>query len=102
MELLLELYLYILILANDINVTKKLRSLTKLSLFASDQYYNHKKLNIHYDYDKWMISDVDYIKLQEIIKNRIFRGNSLMMFNHTFNDSTAFNITIKDFYILKI
>ena len=39
MELLPELYIYILILANDVNITKKIRSLTKKSLFACDQYH---------------------------------------------------------------
>ena len=71
MELLPELYLYILILADDVNITKKLRRLTKTSLFACNQYHKlllNQKIYINFDSYYWSLSNIDNI-INNVTKN---------------------------------
>jgi len=97
-----ELYLHILFLADDINVTKKLRILTKLSLKATDEYHRillNTKINIHFNVNEWKISDLDNTQLQESIKKKEIADHSCLLIGSTvefFDRPAAFKTTIKN------
>jgi len=132
MNLLPELYIYILILTDDVNITKKIRNLTKTSLFACDQYHKlllNQKIYINYDSYNWNLSKIDTI-IKNVTKNhsnhfilesiKLMTSNisidsayqKIVHYNHeykdeyfqdtyssnTFQEPTAFKMTIKEFY----
>jgi len=105
MELPKELYLHILFLADDIAVTKKLRILTKLSLKATDEYHRillNTKINIHFDVNDWMISDLNDKQLLQKIKDKeyVHYGRQLCG-PDPFDKPAAFKTTIKNLYNIK-
>lgn len=55
-----ELYIYIYIISDAIEITKKLRSLCKLSYNASYDYFKiivRKSIIVHYDIGQWFINE---------------------------------------------
>ena len=99
MELLSELYLYILILADDVNVTKKLRILTKRSLFACDEYHKlllNQKIYINFDSYNWTLSNEDNIFIN-VTKNHSnhFIFESVKLLTSNLSTDNAFQKIVK-------
>lgn len=105
MELPEELYLHILFLADDIDITKKLRGLTKLSLKATEEYHKillNTKVNIHFNVDKWMISDLNDQQLLQSIKNKEYVCyGRLLCGPDPFDKPVGFKTSIKNLYKIK-
>ena len=99
MVLLTELYLHILILADDVNVTKKLRILTKQTLFACDQYHKlllNKKIYINFDSYNWSLSNTDNF-IKNITKNHTqhFVSESAILLTYNISIDSAFQKIVK-------
>jgi hypothetical protein len=99
MDLPKELYIYIFYLADDINSTKSLRSVTKTAYNASYDYFKLllKEHVFVYYHLQWCISQDS--KILEKLKNDISwsvicHGNN----TNSPNKSMIFKITISDFY----
>jgi hypothetical protein len=133
MELPPEIYVHIIILADDVNITKKLRALSKTSLMSCNIYHKlllNQKIYINFDSYYWTISNKDTI-INNVTKNhsehfileslKLLTSNinidsafqKIVKYNHeylddyfydgplysdTFNEPTAFKMTIREFY----
>ena len=99
MDLLTELYIYILTLADDVSVTKKLRILTKKSLFACGQYHKlllNQRIYINFDSYNWSLSNTDNF-IKNITKNHSnhFISESVMLLTSNISIDNAFQKMVK-------
>ena len=104
-DLLNELYIYIFILADDVNSTKVLRSVSKTAYSASYDYFNlvlREPIFIYHNY-KWEISIKDP-NIKELVEKRKHEDvPAWARFCHggdsdTPNKAMIFKTNIKDLY----
>jgi len=99
MELPAEIYIYIIILADDVNITKKLRALTKTSYISCNIYHRlllNQKIYINFDSYNWTISNKDNI-IKNITRNHSehFILESLKLFTSNINIDSALQKIVK-------
>lgn len=99
MELLPELYLYILILADDVNITKKLRILTKQALYACNEYNKlllNQRIYMNFDSYYWALGNEDNF-IKNITKNHShhFTVESVMLFTSNAKIDMVFQKIVK-------
>jgi len=102
MDIPLEIYIELYLIANDLIVTKILRSLCKTSLKECDYYHkillNTNKI-LYFDEFDWYILD-DEEKIQEKINNSHIRDRyaRLLIGDNNFEEKSDFKIKIKDLF----
>ena len=100
----MDIYYHILFLSKDLDVCKKIRSLSKTSLYACNQYHKcllNKQIFLQFGGFTWSISDIisDLI-LQNIIKSQhdnIYDSQTLCTGDY-YIEPTAIKLTVKRLY----